>query len=285
MFLFTKQPKQLKAQVIMKITLTSRFVILTAVASFAMAAQSLTAQVQIIDFDVTGSSGGGSLGDDSNYSLTTAWSTTPPASYTVTDLPFYGGYYSDAGDPARWQTNISAEVRLGDNVNTSSEAALVWNKSDFQNGGDANSVTIDGTSSFSINAGYEGLDTDPTLRWALVNDGTTYLSEELSTSFPDGSFSPFTSSNLTSLDWFVFTPSADASSAGTLGTIAGSGTAPNFVDIDGVGFYSDATTDPGENRPLSVQGFTVNATVIPEPSAALLMLSACGAFLLTRRRR
>ena len=285
MFLFTKQPKQLKAHVIMKITLTSRFVILAAVASFAMAAQTLTAQVQIIDFDVTGSSGGGAISSDADYSLTTAWSNTPPATYTVTDLPFYGGYYTSDGSVVRWQTNIGAEVRLGDNVNTSSEAALVWNKSDFQNGGDANSVTIDGTSSFSINAGYEGLDTDPTLRWALVNDGTTYLSEELSTSFPQGSFSLLTSSNLTSLDWFVFTPSADASAAGTLGTIAGSAGSPNFVDIDGVGFYSDATSDPNNNTPLSVQGFTVNATVIPEPSAALLMLSACGAFLLTRRRR
>ncbi len=244
-----------------------------------MAAQ--TQAAQIIDFDVSASSGGGSISTDSDYSLSTAWSTTPPSGYTVTNLPFYGGFL---GDNARWQTSIDAEVRFGDAVNSDFEAAAVWIKSNFQNGGDANPVTIDGTSSFSINAGYQGADAAGTLRWALVNDGTTYLSEELSTSFDGGSFSTFSSSNLTSLNWYEFTPSADASVAGALGTIATLATTPDFSDIDGVGFYSDAP-DPGNSTPLSVQGFTVNATVIPEPSAALLLLSACGVFLLTRRRR
>jgi hypothetical protein len=258
-------------------------IILAAVASFAMATQSHAAQ--IIDFDVTASSGGGAISDDADYSLSTAWVTSAPSAYTVTDLPIHGGFWTGDGNVARWQTNIGAELRLGDNVNNEVESANVWIKANFQNGGDSTPVTIDGTASFSINAGIGIADTGKAaLRWALVNDGTSYVSEVLSTSFSQGSFSTYTSSNLTSLAWYEFTPSADASTAGTLGTIAGTTATPDFTDIDGVGFYT-ASTVAGDSSALSVQGFTVNATVIPEPSATLLLLSACGALLLLRRRR
>jgi hypothetical protein len=284
--LFTTQSTQIKPPFIMKLHRIFPSIILAAVASFAMATQSHAAQ--IIDFDVTTSGGGGgAVSSDSNYSLSTAWvtSSSVPAQFTVSGLPTHGGFYTSEGDVARWQSNIGAEFRLGDNVNANVEAAMVWTKSNFLNGGDTNAVTIDSSSSFSINAGLQNVDTgEPTLRWALVDGATTYVSELVTPTWSQGSFSTTSSGDLTSLDWFEFTPSADASTAGTLGTIAGTTATPDFTDIDGVGFYT-ASTVAKQSSALSVQGFTVNVTVIPEPSATLLLLSACGALLLLRRRR
>lgn len=213
--------------------------------------------------------------------------TLSPAGTAAAGQIFYGGWkivrtQSNSG------TNLFPRNRINDNnpdsvvtgANSANPspgvyqytAAYVWKKSDFQAGGDVNQVDITSDTALSARAS-EGLFGDVSLRWIVqASDSNWYVSDE---SFAlTGSLATVSSQNLTTTDWAqVDLDTAVDSAFGSFGSL-------NLDDVQAAGYYLS-----GGSRNATFDSFSFEASVIPEPSVATLLLSFLLIGVAAHRRR
>lgn len=168
----------------------------------------------------------------------------------------------------------------------SSLTAMIFFKPDV---GDGQTVSFDASSSISLTGAAGGSDWQTGMRFVVQSDGQWYISDVVSyttTNSPAATSRIWTLNDLGSYSFASFAPEnaaplpvAPISGFDTLGS--------SFTDITAVG-YNFSTTGPTNNLPwISMWDFTVNATVVPEPSTTALLLigSAVAAALVFARRR
>jgi len=271
--------------------------ILTLAGALLLLPVAASAQV-VVDFDIGDNAGSGNvlIAGITNYSLSSTMVT--PSSFTdnswtapASNGTIYGGVYRSSF-PLSLQTGAAPDpdhIRIGAGSQTAYDAALVWNKADFLNNGASNPVNITSSSSFSAELGVPNTASvgRPDLRWLIVKDGTTYLSGVVQTGFTSPG-SVYGSGDLTSLTWSIFTPSTDAATDQTIGTIGPPLGDPSsiFSDIDAVGFHvTSANATDGTAFGTEFSAFSANVAVIPEPSSFALLAGALGLYCATLRRR
>lgn len=248
--------------------------------------------------DTTGDYGSGSAIDRRNvvpFDTTTPMFTS--AQTTVQSGKFYGGKNNTFFNNTT--TFIGAENRLTENGSgvpdsyyfgssstpgsgISQYAALVslWKQEDFLNGGAANQVNITSDTAFSVMIGAQLAFTG---RWLVQIGSTYYVSQESFTT--NTTFVPeaITSSNATTTLWAPIDLTANS---GDLTAAPGTYTSLTLNNINGVGLYASFPTavNNGGGR-WRVQGFSVDAAVIPEPSSLALLGGAFAFAIVLRRRR
>jgi hypothetical protein len=243
---------------------------------------------------------------------------TPSSGYTAPSgksSTFYGGWSASSGtDPAvpggvsgtdaglnsRSVFQNGAGGQPGEDfiylaLNTAAPAFRglnLFEKADFLNGMDSQTVGFDATSSLSFTGLVGGA--RPNLRWVVQDGATWYISDATFTGAGAflfwGAAVSSTLSDPNSQLWAPYIPIASDSAGPYLYNEApGSGYAAHaFSDIQTVGVYFDsygvAITD-GTFTNVGLQQFQVNGVVVPEPSTcALASIALLGLGLLRRRR-
>lgn len=148
-------------------------------------------------------------------------------------------------------------------------------------GSPANAVVFDASSSLSFDVSSSGNGNVTSMNLLVQDSGTWYISE----SFISGS-NQLTINDPNSENWAVFDMTASTNFGGVNGGSI-SGSAHTFTDVQAVGFFFEQTW-PGSgmnNGQTDLRNFTVEATVIPEPTAAVLMVASLPALLIRRRRQ
>jgi hypothetical protein len=224
-----------------------------------------------------------------------AWSEStvlnPSSGYTAPSgmsSTFYGGMFTSAsGTGLGFQTftnnvqNNAAADRLGyrSQLNASTgltgrngAVGVVFLQSDFMNGLNTGSVTVDVNSSISMNI--TGLSSPFVGRYMMKNGVQWYVSN---TTYNTTGSKALSGLGLVNETWATFDPSTNLDFNNTTFS------AVNWTGITGVGYYADfalagtsiAATD------FSISSFSAN--LVPEPGAALL--GGLGLLALLRRRR
>jgi hypothetical protein len=195
---------------------------------------------------------------------------------------FYGGYaayqLNNTGQffgENRVRNNAANDFYELGSTGTSSVARIVlsWQKPNFLAGGDTAVVNL--TSNTAITAkNIFGTNTTGTGHWMVQIGSTYYVSQE---TFSVAADANRTSVGLTTTLWAPIDITAALSNyaAPTL-TFA----PLSLTNIQGVGIYVQGS---GANGRIGVRGFSVDATVVPEPAAFAALAPA--ALVLGRRRR
>jgi PEP-CTERM motif len=235
------------------------------------------------------------------------FSTTPPqVNLAGTSGKFYGGYetinYGQGGSPgftpppptftARQVTNsgttdfieIATGARDATTNNGRFSGLFLWQKADFINGANNQTLGIDANSTITIKR-VAGSGTIFRLTF-LVEDGSTIYAMQGQSNDGSGTFIQ----SLANQTWAVFDPSTTMEFNGPTN---GASFAPHtFTNITGVGFTWDLNgalnggTFPTTGNDIQVPGFSATlATAVPEPSSFTLVLVAGGTVALRRRRR
>lgn len=120
------------------------------------------------------------------------------------------------------------------------------------------------------------------LRFVVQNEGLWYISQS---PFYTSTNTTWTLTNVGSANFASFDPEDKA----PLPTIPASGytsLGSSFTNITGVGFYADSFGRTNNYPYMSLTDFAVNATVVPEPvTAALLVFAAVSVLVFARRRK
>ncbi len=157
----------------------------------------------------------------------------------------------------------------------------LWKKENFLNGGDAAQVNIASNNAFRAQISAQ---IPLTGRWLVQIGGTYYVSEESFVTDTDLVGNVFNSTGVSTSQW----ASIDlAASGGDLTALPGSFGALSLNNIQSVGVYASFFGAPSSgtiNPRWSLEAFSVDAVVIPEPSALALAAIGLGAMLLVRRR-
>jgi len=239
------------------------------------------------------------LSADSPYSLASpfldATSFTSNGATAPQNASIYGGIVRNGtGDAVVSLIHDNADnsavthdvFRLAYGSQTDYDAALVWQKPDFLNGGASATVSIDSSSTLTLlaedNAG-PSTNTRPDLRWLIVKDGTTYAST-VDPGPIGNNYVSLSSGDLTALDWFQVDFATNFRDPGTPVNESAIGL---FDDIDGVGVYFSSANDGIDTSAMgvAVSSFTADLAIVPEPSTALLTLGAAASMLLLSGRR
>ncbi len=174
-------------------------------------------------------------------------------------------------------TNIQAQMNTaGSTVTRNITGMYVWNKADFLNGGDSQTVSFSSGASMSFTFPSAIGTTSRDLKFVVKQDGNYYVSQTSFTSNAAGtySFDPTTS------DWGVIN-TADYS--------IGSYSALAVTNLQAAGLYFSASSNvSGTQVNLVISDFQVAGTVtaVPEPStyAAIAGVLALGLVAYRRRR-
>lgn len=185
--------------------------------------------------------------------------------------PFITGWRVD-DDP----TNNRLFASLNANPSTSTEmhAIYIWTKNDFLEGSGAPNVSLDGISySGSKNTGATSI------RYVIeLYDSTFYVSGEdnpAGGTFSGGFVDP------TTLNWFNYDPTTDFTSIGSSASLSAS----DFDNLTAAGIYM-LNTVGGPFNQIRLHAFSVDATIIPEPSTYAAMAGAATLLAgMIRRRR
>lgn len=164
------------------------------------------------------------------------------------------------------------ELKMG---GTDYAALLLWRQSDFLNGMNTGTVTLENTSTAAVDIKtYVGFDAGRVvIRLEGGSNDGYYISQE--TPF-DGS--GLKSASLTSLTWLSYDPATSLTATGSVVNLLSSGQIANVTEA---GIQFEAHTD-GSNA-LRFDSFEVDTAVIPEP--ATLGLIVIGGMLMAPRRR
>ena len=169
------------------------------------------------------------------------------------------------------------------------DAFFYWDKSDFMSGGDAFATSLGSGSEFSLSTLNSSLiKGNEHLHFVIREGGNFYISQD---SFgPTGTLGTFTQG--ADLAW---TPSAGSLWALYNPAFPNYDHAPGgytfqtsgFTDITAVGFLIDSDSFSSNAARVEISGFSVNASVVPEPSGTLLqaLIGAAGLGFVGRRRR
>lgn len=229
---------------------------------------------------------------------------SPTSGYTGT--PFYGAIQNTVSTGAidfasASVINATPDMFMvnsgfadGAGTTSSMRGLMYFKKADFANGLDSTpSLALTNTTGalkFTIEQ-FQANVSGRSVRFAILDSGNWYLSEAASTTNPTLGDPPliFTLDNPASANWGLWSTSAtptielDGPPGSGSFTIVGS----TFGDIQAVGFFFDgAQSGTNPNTRLRISEF--EAALIPEPSAAMLLLLVGGAVALgslVRRRR
>ena len=252
-----------------------------------------------------------SFADDSRfgYGLSTTSPLSPASGYSGTNATFYGGFTvntidaDSSGDTLQSNgegvhqngstDHIKFETQHSGNHHTFAFLAF-WDKADFLSGGATSPVTLGPGGSFSSTPRSNSNITEDTHLHFVVRDGTQfYVSEAFwggtgsSTTepgyqgtFPDNTTTVLNSATPTWGSWQPYNPSGL-----NIQFNHGGFETPTFTNITGFGFYIDTLNFTANTNNLEIDGFSVNALLIPEPwSAGLAVFGAFGLAAGFRRR-
>jgi hypothetical protein len=181
----------------------------------------------------------------------------------INDVP-----YLESSDNS-WRYRLGP-VAIGDRMG----ALMLWKKVDFLNGGNAAAVSMDATSSFTVNTDTFGSGfVNKEVRFVVQEGGSYYISDSVSSAIDSDVDS--TLSNPESASWFAYDPATDMLAQGASATLA-------FIDITAVGVYVEFGSTAAGNQTLAINNFQVDA--IPEPATIGLISVFSGAILFIRRR-
>jgi len=209
------------------------------------------------------------------FSLTNSSGTGTPA---FTTLDRFGVANSGAAD----QIRIGAAAPTGETITM--RGLVFFQKEGFLGGGNAGPVTLDNTSSFSLNV--------------TSSVGSSRQFKMAVYAFVDGSWNWYLSqaagagaaalniSNAGASLWGLYsinesTSPLDSAPLSAAYTVSGSA----FADIGAVGYYFNYTSSAGANATIYVDSFEFNGVAVPEPHAVLLGLIALGFFGFCNLRR
>jgi hypothetical protein len=163
--------------------------------------------------------------------------------------------------------------------------ALFWNKADFLG---SLSTTTDlnlSQGSFSLSTAQVSANhTDELLHW-IVRDGTQFFISQDTITLGNNADYVVPYSNLT--NWAAYDPTDPSGTATSTDLLsldfneAGPFAPHDFTDVTGLGFYVEHEAATG---PIHVHIEAFGATLVPEPSAAVLVLFTLTVFGLARRR-
>lgn len=228
---------------------------------------------------------------------------------------FYGGWSSSSGtDPAvpggasgtesglnsRSVLQNGAGGQPGEDImylslNTAAPAfrgLFIFEKDDFLNGMNAETVAFDETSELSFTGlvgGYR-----PNLRWVVLDGGTWYISDVSFTGTGSflfwGAAVSSTLSDPNSQLWASYIPIASDSAGPYLYNAApGSGYgAHSFSNIQAVGVYFDSygvSVTDGTFTNVGLQSFSVTGVAVPEPSALAFAMTGIAVIGVGLRRK
>ncbi len=177
---------------------------------------------------------------------------------------------------------IQLVAKQGNNGVTSyaatSQALVLWDQSDFLNGGDGQTLAFDASADTSVSIDFRRLDGDT--RLVVRNDATYYISEVIMSAKGDYSYAGTEGA----LSWALYDPTAnsgaDFNSIPTVGY-----SAMTFSDVSAIGIYSDGAGTDAESRFVTENALQFNLAVIPEPSAYALLIGLTSLAYIARRRR
>ncbi len=254
---------------------------------------SANAQISVVDFrgeEIAGVSVVGTTDANTSFSSSAIITQSMNPGFEGQGTVFGGAYSTDwvirpgirgTGD---WTPSV-----MYASVGTSAPMStlLMWDKSNFLNGGDGAALSLGAGSSISLTA--ISIPDDNFLRpdsWGyrmvVRNDNTYYISNDSTFTTALG----FTIDDFDTSTWAVFDPTADSGNMGTVtDSIVGldpSAYAPRiFDDVTAAGFYAHM----GRTNGVAAMNLsTFELVAIPEPSSLLLLLGAMGAFFLFRGR-
>lgn len=213
--------------------------------------------------------------DTWNYSMSTA---LIPAGTGGQNGTIYGGMNTTWSDATAYApffrhqaTAFQLQVNKGVGVDTSAKGLLLWKKEAFLNNGDSQTVNIEAADSFSVNLlTFAG--TSRSLRFAIILDGTNYVSNTQTTANGAQTFTVASSNT----SWR--TVSTDGNY-----TVGSTPTTLDLKDIDAVGLYWDMART-GNQTAVRFDDFQVDATVVPEPATISLVVIGGGVLSLVLRR-
>lgn len=206
---------------------------------------------------------------------------SPATAYDGTSDTFYGEIIrtsgtstfttSNGGNAASWIQQNNTSDRIEIKLASSAVSALfLWKQTDFLNGLNTGSLNLGAGSTVSTAvdtyaAGVPG-------RAVVKSAGNYYISSAIF------SATGTSSSDLTTLSWFSYTPATSISSIGASYDLVSNGVISNVTEI---GFFTGITAVVANAvRISSVEFNYVAGAVIPEPStyatlAGLLLLGVC----------
>jgi hypothetical protein len=296
---------------------TPRFILIAVMAvAFAVTSFGSAHAVQVLNFDLPAATPtSGTAGNFGNFVGSTRTPTNPSGSITryafdptasgrftntvwgTNNIPWFsGGAQAQANnpDPALppavmgffFQGNVgSREVIAYARDNDAApdygfvlNNLLVWDKSQFINGGDASTVSF---SSLSMNVKVfnTSVATDG-LRFVVKNADQYYLSQSLFT------VSSGTISVTGTQQWATFNPTATDFVMPNAGSLTFSTPSSSLTNVTQVGLAS-STTRTAFSGGLTFDQFSFSGTLVPEPSTYAMLLGGggIGAVALLRRRK
>jgi len=245
------------------------------------------------DFD-----GGGTNNDRRNV---IAFNTTTPM-FTSGQLPVQSGTFYGGKNNTFYGTNatlVGAQNQifdggglggvdryvLGSAANPGASflqtAALValWNNTDFLNSGATNQVNITSNTAFSVQLGAQA---PLTARWLVQIGGIYYVSNENFTTNTTLVGQVINSTGITTTTWAPINLTANG---GNLTATPGTYASLTLDNIQSVGVYASYSANSTQNVRWTLEGFSVDALVVPEPSTYAMLLGGIITLLLFRRRR
>lgn len=252
--------------------------------------------------DTTGNYGSGSAIDRRNV---VAFNTTT-SMFTTGQLPvqsgtFYGGKNNTFYNVVPTNPPIATENRLvnggglggvdrylfgssgqpGAGKLQSAALVALWKKEDFLNGGNATQVNITTNNAFSVQIGSPVL---MTARWLVQTGGTYYVSAENFTLNGNASLLG-TVVNSTGIITTTWAPIDLTLNSGDLTATPGTYASLALNDIQSVGVYASYSNSVNTPARWTLEAFSVDALVVPEPSTYAMLLGGIITLLLLRRRR
>jgi hypothetical protein len=231
---------------------------------------------------------------------------SPSNGYSGTSGTFYGGYVINtinnpegagqtlqpnaAGAEEDGPDYLRLETQHSGNYHHTFAYLVYWDKSDFLNGGNTQTITLDMLSAFSLNIRNSSNFTDHAHLHFVLRNGTQFYTSEafyngvgasaengFLGAVPDGGIATYNPIDQ-GFGWKPYDPDGL-----DLQWTHGGYLNPTFDNITGVGFYFDTLGFDQNHNDIEIRGFSFSA--VPEHSIAFLAIGGFGMMTLIRKRR